>query len=255
MGSPIDQGPFQHMLADSNRVAFDTGSVLSSVISVLFAGFLPFAAVAALIRLPMLLARLSVAGPTPPAPLAQLLLQLGDLVFNYFTAAALVYGVFQTLRGRPATIGECIAQGLRRLLPALGVALVVGVLTFLGALLLCIPGLMVMCAYYVAVPTCVVERAGVATALRRSAQLTHGYRWSVFAIAIGVGVLGFLLVALVGAAALAVSIGPTTVIALEWILTVASELLGAVAMSVIYFRLRQIKESVSDVEAIASVFD
>ena len=104
------------------------------------------------------------------------------LLLDLVVTAALVYGTFQQLRGRHASIGESIGVGLKRLFPVLGVGILAGLFILGGLLLLVIPGLIFMCMLWVAVPVAVVERPGVVASLKRSAELTGGYRWSVFGI-------------------------------------------------------------------------
>jgi hypothetical protein len=65
---------------------------------------------------------------------------------------AMTYGVVQDLRGRTMSIAQASAIATRRFLPLLGVAIVVGLLFWLGFVLLIVPGLIVCCWYYVAAP-------------------------------------------------------------------------------------------------------
>ena len=130
---------------------------------------------------------------------------------NLVVQAALIFGVFQALRKRKASIGACISRGLSRLLPVLAIAVLIGVLVFGGFLpavalfvagspgggLLCmlasIPvAVYIAMTYFVAVPVAVVEQVGIGAALQRSAKLTSGVRlrifatWFVFAVLTGI---------------------------------------------------------------------
>ena len=56
------------------------------------------------------------------------------------------------------------------------VAFVTGVMVGIGFVLLVVPGLILACMFFVAVPVAVVERPGVFEALARSGRLTRGHR-------------------------------------------------------------------------------
>ncbi|MDH3591370.1 MAG: hypothetical protein OER88_05800, partial [Planctomycetota bacterium] len=117
---------------------------------------------------------------------------IGTVLLGFVVTGAVSYGVFQQLRGRPAALFDCVAVGLRKLLPVLGVGLVAGVAVgapLIVAVLLKMPILMIAlviptivlyCMFWVAVPVAVVERQSVFAAMRRSAQLTKGYKGSIF---------------------------------------------------------------------------
>ena len=59
---------------------------------------------------------------------------------------------------------------------------------------------MFLCAYYIAVPVCVIERPGVIQSMSRSADLTYGTRWRIFGLVlvvfIPVGAIGAILLAI-----------------------------------------------------------
>src|SRR5688572_51008 len=81
-----------------------------------------------------------------------------SVLLNIFISGAVTYGVVKEMQGQHAGFGECIAHGLRRFLPALGVSFL-SVLAIGGAtLLLIIPGIIVYCMLYVAVQASVMER-------------------------------------------------------------------------------------------------
>ncbi len=130
------------------------------------------------------------------------ILLLGACLVSYIAPLAVIHGVLEQLRGRPASLLGCLRVYLMRLLPALGVGLTVGVLaflfTFVGALLAgflvrvigtpvagilaLFPPTLIGCMYWVAVPVAAAERRGVLWSLRRSAELTRGSRLAIFLI-------------------------------------------------------------------------
>ena len=182
-------------------------------------------------------------------------------VLAYIATAALVYGTVQQLRGQTIGIGACIGRGLATMLPVLGVALLAGILVILGLAVLVVPGILLMVMLWVVVPVAVVERPGVVASLRRSADLTKGFRWQIL------GILALLLVIEVAAAtAVKVFIGQVFValgggaagwwagVAVDWVLEAFFTALAAVIGAVGYHDLRVAKEGL-DTEQIAAVFD
>jgi hypothetical protein len=163
--------------------------------------------------------------------------------------ATTLYGAFQLMRGQAFTVGQSLQVGLRRALMVIGVALLVGIAAGLASLLLIVPGVIVFCMYYVAVPVCVIEKLGVGASTSRSAALTKGYRWSIFGLVLLVGaislVVSFLLTLLGGGIWGAL-------LRFGWQLVATSY--GAVLVAVVYHDLRVAKEGI-DIESLANVFD
>jgi hypothetical protein len=171
------------------------------------------------------------------------------IVLPYVVTGALIYGVLKQLRGEPADMGDCLRVGFGRLLPILGVGFLAGILSALGAILLIVPGVILACMYWVAVPVAVVERPGVIASLKRSAQLTQGEKWSVFAILLVLIVLQNVAQAIFNAA-----LGDSTAGALlSLIPTIVFGMLGAVCAAVGYHDLRVAKEGVG-IDQLVSVF-
>jgi hypothetical protein len=95
--------------------------------------------------------------------------------------AMVVHVLVEDLGGRPATLAASLRRGLELFVPVLCIVLAYVAATLLGLVLLVVPGLMIATAWLVSIPVAVVERIGVRAALERSASLTRGYRWQVFA--------------------------------------------------------------------------
>ena len=122
---------------------------------------------------------------------------LGGLLLGYVASGPILYGVIQQLRGNHAGVGESIAVGLKRMFPVLGVAVLCMLAIGAGLIALIIPGIIIACMLYVAVPAAVIEAPGVGGALKRSAELTKGYKLQIFGILLILGLLekavGFIL--------------------------------------------------------------
>jgi hypothetical protein len=122
-------------------------------------------------------------------------------LFVRLSEAAVIFAVYQRLRGETATFSQSFRGGLRRILPVVRVALALFVLSTVmwHAYLFVLwegrfdlPGsigylvwaliLLALSPFWVAVPAAVVERSG--SFLKRSWNLTRGHRLRVFLIAL-----------------------------------------------------------------------
>ena len=122
-----------------------------------------------------------------------------------------------------------------------------------GFMLLIVPGLMLMVIWAVYIPAIVIERAGFGS-FSRSAQLTAGYRWPIFgALLLMFVVLGVVAggIGLIGA--FVPSLGTTSIIATEAVTSGLTMAFSGIFYSLLYARLREIKEGMS-VEELAEVF-
>lgn len=167
---------------------------------------------------------------------------------------AVIPAVFARLRGQHVAPGEALRHALRRLLPLLGLGISVGLAVWIGSMMCLAPGLIVLCATYVATPALMVEHTGVEASWRRSFHLTAGYRMEVFGVVFVLGMVGGVFA--FGAAFFdmgLVSGGPTlgTIAASQALTQVAAlvaTLLTAVAATVTYHDLRVTKEGISEDE-------
>jgi hypothetical protein len=196
-------------------------------------------------------------------------------LLSLIVTGALIFGVFQDLRGRRASMGDVLARGLARLPAVLVVGIVVGVCAFLallpGALLFgvgvgllgplgMVPGLLVMLlsglvvysGLYVAVPASVVEHPGVFGAVNRSWSLTQGYKLTLSVLLVlyiaASTVLGLVLTALTG---MALGVASTLI---EVAVTVLTTSVTAVFAGVAYHDIRVSKEGIGT-EELAAIFD
>jgi hypothetical protein len=228
---------------------FRVGSVLNRAWSLLAGNFLPFFLVTAIASLP----DLWFANPSQ----SQGLIVIGGFlseVTGRLSEALVVFGAFQQMRGKPVRLVESLQVGSRRIVPVIALAISASVLTTLGFVLLIIPGLIVVTMWFVAAPVCVVEKMGPFNSMERSAQLTNGHRWKIFAL--------LLLMAL-----------PVIVVEAVIELMVELEVVGGILAAVIhliwdaiweagyaaliiatYHDLRVVKEGV-DTDQIAAVFE
>ena len=168
--------------------------------------------------------------------------------------AAMSFGTYESLRGRPASLSQCLQKGLPLILPTIVVTMLWALAILAASLLLIIPGVILATIWYVVIPVTVVERPGIFAAFGRSAELTRGNRWRVFGTSLVVGVIGWVINLLAGISSL-VTAGNATVMSLVgWIATAAVIVVGSVVAAVVYYHLRIAREGGS-IEDIAAVFD
>jgi hypothetical protein len=183
----------------------------------------------------------------------------GTGLLLYFVAwalatAAVSYGTYESLRGRPASLSQCLQKGLPLIIPAIVVTILWALAVFAGLLLLIIPGLILATIWYVVIPVTVVERPGIFAAFGRSVQLTRGNRWRVFGISLVVGVIWWVIDLLAGLTSLVAAGNASAISLVGWIATAATLVVSSVVVAVVYYYLRIAKEGGS-IEDIAAVFD
>jgi hypothetical protein len=168
-------------------------------------------------------------------------------------SAVILYAAFQHMRGRKVRLAEAVARVLPRSLALVGVMFLGGLGMMIGLVALVVPGIFLMVIWYVAGAACVAEKLGMRQSLRRSRELTKGYRWRIFAL-----VLLILSATAIGSGlALATQTAGMNVWAQMAVDLVWQGLSGgftSVLVAVSYYYLRVAKEGV-DVEQIAAVFD
>jgi len=173
------------------------------------------------------------------------------LITTAILQGALIYATVQDLNGQKPQIGEALATGLRNFLPLLIVSILFGLAVLGGFILLIVPGIMIACAWCVAVPSLVADRTGIFGAFSRSAELTRGNRWRIFGLFAVIWVLLLVLGLVIGSVTAAAMIGggdPVAValsplnIAMSVIQQTISAVIGAAVFAVLYVELRRTRE-------------
>jgi MFS family permease len=177
---------------------------------------------------------------------------LAALITGAILQGALVYGTVQDMNGQRASIADCLTTGLRAFLPLIGLSILLGIAVVFGLVLLIVPGIMMLCAWCVAAPALVADRTGVFGAFSRSAELTRGNRWRIFALFVVVWVIAMVIAAVIGAVAMALAFGgpldpvslarsPVQVVG-NVISNTLSALITSTGAAVLYVELRRIRE-------------
>jgi hypothetical protein len=241
------------------------GDVLSRTFTIWRANFASFTMLAGLVMAPGLL--VMAAATAFSGKQEQILLILGGAllqgVLRLVLTGAVTYGVFEDLRGQRASLSEIMSAGFSGVGTVLAVGIVSGLIILFGLLAFCVPGIILMTMYWLAIPVAVVESPGVIASLSRSADLTSGNRWAVLGTAFIMGILhsviafgvGIVLV-VIGLAASGGREVPGSGMAelVQGIVMLPFDCLVAVAPVVAYHDLRIGKEG-ADIEELVKVFE
>ena len=180
-----------------------------------------------------------------------------NVVIYGLTTALIVQCAYDAKLGRKITPGRYIGPALAVVVPIVILTTVAAVLTGIGILALVIPGLWVYAVLSMIAPAVVIERVGFG-GFSRSVALTKGYRWPILGTLIIIFICTFLLsfatLFVAGFLGGLAGGGLAVIILLTALMTAIGYGLTGISLSLIYARLREIKEGVS-VEQIASVFD
>ena len=231
-----------------------TNSLLRRTFSIFGAAFGPFVVLALIVQSPILLLTLLIAfnPPDEASPVALVMTGAVFLVTTCLTmvaSAALVYGVFQGLRGERMSLEKCFQLAMSRALPIVALSLLTGLAIGGGTLLCVIPGIIVSCGLFVSAPALMVERKGALESMNRSWELTKGYRVPIFFVAVCLGIIQIVLSL---GASLLVYVAPFTGFDAvgQFLVTAFSTALNAVATAVTYHDVRGFREGLGEDELV-----
>ncbi len=186
------------------------------------------------------------------------------MVASAVLQAALVHGTVVDLNGRKASFGDCLATGLRYLLPVIAIAILESIALVFGFVLFIVPGVIMVLVWFVAVPAEVTERTGVFGAFSRSADLTRNHRWSLLGLVVVYIILSAVIGGVIGAVLGGVIFGalgvagtePTVLlqVAVSLIVQPLQTMIATAGIASVYYELRSIKEGIGP-ETLAAVFD
>ena len=191
-----------------------------------------------------------------------------NLAATYVLQGALIHGAVLDFNGKKASFGECLATGLKHMLPLIAIALLMWIGVMFGMMLLIVPGVILSIMWTVAIPARVVENVGVFKAFGRSRDLTRNNRWKIFGLFVMYMIIATVItmVVMLPAGAFApvaapteadpLGIGQTSVafVIFNVISTVLAAVVSATGVSAIYYELRKSKEGVG-AEELAKVFE
>ena len=182
------------------------------------------------------------------------------LALSFVLQAALTYGTIMDLNGKRASITDALLTGLKLIVPLFAIAILFGIGVALGSLLLVVPGLMLLMAWFVVIPVRVTENTAILDSFSRSAQLTKGHRWSIFGLlviyVIGLIAFQFITSPLFGITFIKTQPGSwnTGYIIFEAVIRGITAVISATGIACIYYELRMVKEGLGPAQ-LASVFE
>jgi hypothetical protein len=255
----------------------DAGQVLRSTFRVLVRDGPAFLALGLALSLaPRLLARWVVFQPAVlqlgnGSLLARALLSGGLTLAIEILPAVLLIGIIADraasgLGRRERSLKACLAAAARRTPTLAAASLSMNLAVAAGLVLLVVPGALLSLAWCVALPAAAVERGAVASAFRRSAELTRGHRGTILFLLLAVGLVSGLL-ALAFGMGLGLAVIPLRAYSPQWLLHgdpgvvlggalggTVSAVLFAAGGAALYHELRQLKDG-GGADALAAVFD
>src|SRR5262249_44460703 len=95
----------------------------------------------------------------------------GTFLLSKVLAGAVAYGVFNQLRDTHVSLGSCVINGLKRLVPVLLTTILLVFLIGIATVTYILPGIVCTCLTYVAVPAAVIEGMGPFKSFARSVKL------------------------------------------------------------------------------------
>lgn len=202
---------------------------------------------------------------TTPSILAEFLLPASNImgrgwaqvisgIFGLMVKGAIAYATFHVFKGNRVYFSESINRGMSRIVLLFLTSLLMSIGVGLASILFLIPGLILLCCWAVAIQVCAVEQLGPIKSIRRSADLTKGYRWQIFALLLIVNV-GTIL-ATFGLVYLLFEItksDPASTILTTLIIAIP-EAFSYVMYAIVYYDLRSIKEGIT-LGGLVSVFE
>jgi hypothetical protein len=168
--------------------------------------------------------------------------------------SATVSAVSDLYLGRPTSVRDAYDQSKGKIMTVFAVMILTFLATMVGVIFLIIPGIYLACRLAVSVPVAIVEKESPVGSMQRSMDLTQGHAWQMFLLLLLVGVIQWVVSALLQApvmffaftAAMAkhqVSFGVSAYsYVAEYVSQVVVGPIGTISASLMYYNLRVKKE-------------
>lgn len=217
-----------------------------------------------IVALPQALIQLATGAPMADGDTAAMMEMLGSpamiagsaggwllfVILSILLQATFIVATVKDLNGQQVSLGECLGQAIGKLLPLIGLGILMTLGIGLGMILLIIPGVILALMWVVAAPVMMAEDKGIIDSLKRSAELTKGSkRWILLLF-----VVYIILAMILGLFMLPFAFAGTAAIAIAGL--VINTLSGAIqgtGIAAIYVDLRIVKEG-GNTDALADVF-
>ena len=234
--------------------SFSAGSVLRSGFSIYFRNLPLFALLTAIAFAPYGAYKLW--SPFDPLSLSYTFADgFVALICGALVQGGLTYGVVASLRGNADIDLRTMFMRSLGILPRIVIlSLVVSLIILAGFVLLIVPGLILALVLYVAIPVSVMEGGGIGKALKRSSDLTDGYKGQLFLVSLAI-IVPVIIVSVVVVLTVVRGLDPMFGQILEFVISqFLLTGLFAACVAVAYHDLRILKDGV-DTESIAAAFE
>ena len=180
--------------------------------------------------------------------------QIQAAPLSLFIASA-TWAVAEVLEGRSPVLGEALSNGMRFFFPVLIVQGLYLLGTMAGAMLLIVPGVIVVLMWLLASQAMVVDRLDVRGAFKRSQALTKGHRWALLGLIIAYSLVVLAIewvifqITAPGMSFIQAFVTPINAYGVGPLLTVVTTLLSNTVLTAIYLRLRSRHRGSADLTA------
>lgn len=244
---------------------FDLGRVMERTFTVIGRNFATFLLAAiVLVGIPSIITVIGQGGTPFPQTLrgwgVMLTGWLLSLIGTYLLQAAIVHVTVNSLNNRPVGLRAALGRAGGRLLPILGLSVLIFLATIVGTMLLIVPGVIIAILWCVAVPALVVERRSILSSLQRSRDLTRGFRWPIF----GLFVIYMIVATVISGTVTGISVAtggtlegtPNILVSLVFtpLISIVQGIVGSAGIAAVYHELRTAREGVG-ADELAAVFD
>lgn len=172
------------------------------------------------------------------------------VILSVLLQATFIIATVKDLNGQQISLGACVSQAIGKILPLIGLGILMTLGIMVGLVLLVIPGLILALMWIVAAPVMMAEDKGIVDSLKRSAELTKGSkRWIVLLF-----VVYIVIATVLGLFMMPFAFAGTAAVALVGL--VINTLTGAIqgtGIAAVYVDLRMAKEG-GNSDALADVF-
>ncbi len=172
------------------------------------------------------------------------------VILSVLLQATFIVATVRDLNGQPVSLAGCLGKAVGKLLPLIGLGILMTLGIALGMILLIIPGVILALMWIVASPVMMAEDCGILDSLKRSAELTKGSkRWILLLF-----VVYIILSMILGLFMIPFAFAGTTAIAIvSLVINTVSGAIQGTGIASVYVDLRRVKEG-GNSEALADIF-
>ena len=142
---------------------------------------------------------------------------------------------------RDFSIGQLLQTALPFTFPLIGASIIYGLVVALGLVLLIVPGLIFLTWFSLFAPAIVIERQGVFASFTRSHDLVRGNGWRVFGVLVVTAIIAGVIGSIIQRIAIGIADNAAGGIIGNLLSNLITAPITAIAVSTLYFMLREIK--------------